>query len=238
MIPKLNPDNYIKLFNIRQSVFLAYFELYERRYLKKEGFANVEMIYIDGQWFFKKNDIARYDLADRQILSVIKLVKKRAKEFGAFDCATSEVWAKGSKGGMELARAVIQAAGEKSNFKFLYPLELPIREKIRTIATRIYGAADVSYSELAEQKIRLYTERGYDRFPICMAKTHLSLSHDPALKGAPKGFTLPVRDIRSSVGAGFLYPLCGTMSTMPGLPSRPVGHLIDINDKGEVLGLS
>ena len=112
-----------------------------------------------------------------------------------------------------------------------------IKEKIKTIATKIYGAKDVEYSPEAEEKVRLYTEKGYDNLPICMAKTHLSLSHDPHLKGRPKDFILPIRDIRASVGAGFLYPLCGTMQTMPGLPSHPAGEKIDIDSKGDIVGL-
>jgi formyltetrahydrofolate synthetase len=165
-------------------------------------------------------------------------VKQKAKEFGAYDCSVSDVWACGSKGGLELGRAVIKAAGEKNNFKLLYPLEMSIKDKIKTIATKIYGAKEVEYLPLAEEKIEIYTQRGYDKLPICMAKTHLSLSHDPNLKGRPYGFTLPVRDIRASIGAGFLYPLCGEMKTMPGLPSHPVGEKIDINEKGEIVGLS
>jgi formyltetrahydrofolate synthetase len=168
----------------------------------------------------------------------IDFVKHKAKEFGAYDCCVSEVWAKGSKGGLELAKAVISAGKEEKNFKFLYPLDMPIKEKIRTIATKIYGAKQVEYSQHAEEKIKVYTERGYDKLPICMAKTHLSLSHDPNLKGRPRDFILPVRDIRASIGAGFLYPLCGSMQTMPGLPSHPVGENIDINARGEIFGLS
>ncbi|MFA5411485.1 MAG: formate--tetrahydrofolate ligase [Candidatus Omnitrophota bacterium] len=167
----------------------------------------------------------------------LDFVKIKAKEFGAFDCCTSEVWAKGSRGGLELAKSVLRAAGEKKKFKFLYPLEMAIKEKIKAIAGRIYGAKDIEYSELAESKIKLYTERGWDKLPICMAKTHLSLSHDPNLKGCPKDFILPVRDIRASIGAGFLYPLCGTMQTMPGLPSHPAGEKIDLDRKGNIVGL-
>ncbi len=168
----------------------------------------------------------------------IEFVKKKAKEFGAYECCVSEVWAKGSKGGLDLGKAVIKAAAEKNNFKFLYPLEISIKDKIKEIATKIYGAKDVEYAPLAEEKIKIYTERGLDKLPICMAKTHLSLSHDPNLKGRPCGFTLPIRDIRASVGAGFLYPLCGEMKTMPGLPSHPVGENIDIDEKGNIIGLS
>ena len=168
----------------------------------------------------------------------IDFVKKKALEFGAFDCCVSEVWAKGSKGGIDLAKAVIKAASTPKDFKFLYPLDIPIKEKIKIIATRIYGAGDIEYSDIAENKIKIYTQRGWDKLPICMAKTHLSLSHDPNLKGRPRDFILPIRDIRASIGAGFLYPLCGTMQTMPGLPSHPVGENIDIDQEGNIIGLS
>lgn len=168
----------------------------------------------------------------------IDFVKKKAKEFGAHDCCVSEVWAKGSRGGLDLAKSIIKAADLPKKFKFLYPLDMSIKEKIRIIATKIYGAKDVEYSDLAESKIKLYTQRGWNNLPICMAKTHLSLSHEPNLKGRPQGFTLPIRDIRASIGAGFLYPLCGTMQTMPGLPSHPVGENIDIDEKGDIVGLS
>ena len=114
---------------------------------------------------------------------------------------------------------------------------MPIKEKIRKIAVEIYGARDVSFSTSAEKNIALYEKLGYGNLPICMAKTHLSLSHDPALKGRPKGFTVPVRDVRASVGAGFLYPLCGTMRTMPGLPTEPAGMKVDIDKDGKIVGL-
>jgi len=168
----------------------------------------------------------------------VDFVKKKAGDFGAYDCCVSEVWKNGSKGGIELAESIIRAAKEKNNFKFLYPQDLPIKEKIKIIATSIYGAKDIEYSADAEEKINTYTQRGWDEFPICMAKTHLSLSHDPNLKGRPKDFSLPIRDIRASVGAGFLYPLCGEMKTMPGLPTHPVGENIDIDEKGNIIGLS
>ncbi len=168
----------------------------------------------------------------------IDFVKNKAIEFGADDCQVSEVWLKGSKGGLDLARAVIKAADLPKRFKFLYLLDIPIKEKIKTIATNIYGAKDVEYSDIAQKKIKAYTEYGWDNLPICMAKTHLSLSHDPNLKGRPKDFILPVRDIRASIGAGFLYPICGEMKTMPGLPTHPVGEGIDIDEKGNIVGLS
>ncbi len=167
----------------------------------------------------------------------IDVIKKKAISAGAEDAVVSEVWAEGSKGGVELAKAVVKAAEKPSSFKFLYPLDMPIKEKIKTIATKIYGAANVSYAPLAEKKLRLYEKLGYGNLPICMAKTHLSLSHDPALKGRPTGYTLPVRDVRASVGAGFLYPLCGDMRTMPGLPSEPAGTKVDIDKDGKIVGL-
>lgn len=170
--------------------------------------------------------------------SEVDFVRRKSLEFGADDCQISEVWAKGSVGGVDLAKSVVKAAERPKEFKFLYPLDISIKEKIKTIATKIYGAKDVEYSETAESKVKLYTERGWDKLPICMAKTHLSLSHDPNLKGRPSGFILPIRDIRASVGAGFLYPLCGTMQTMPGLPSHPVGEGIDLDDEGNIVGLS
>jgi formyltetrahydrofolate synthetase len=167
----------------------------------------------------------------------IDLIHKRAQDAGAEDAVLSEVWAKGSKGGEKLARAVARACQKPHTFKFLYPLNWPIKKKIKTIATKIYGAKDVHYLKTAEKKIALYTKLGYDKLPLCMAKTHLSLSHDPKLKGVPEGFTLPIRDVRASVGAGFLYPLCGEMRTMPGLPTHPAGEKVDIDKNGNIVGL-
>lgn len=167
----------------------------------------------------------------------IELIRKKAIDAGADDAVPTEHWARGGDGATDLAKAVVAATEKPSNFKFLYPLDISIKEKIEKIACEIYGAANVSYAPLAEQKIKMFTEQGYDKLPICMAKTHLSLSHDPKLKGRPTGFTLPVRDIRASVGAGFLYPLCGDMRTMPGLPSVPAGTKIDIDENGNVVGL-
>jgi formate--tetrahydrofolate ligase len=167
----------------------------------------------------------------------IKAIEDIAKKAGAMDVVISEVWEKGGEGGKDLARAVLKMCDQKSNFRYLYPLDIPIKEKIETIAKKIYGARDVEYSEIAEKKIDYYTRLGFDKLPINMAKTHLSLSHDPNLKGRPRDFTLPIRDIRISAGAGFLYPLCGEMRTMPGLPSVPAGTKVDIDSKGKVVGL-
>lgn len=167
----------------------------------------------------------------------IEAIKERSIGAGAEDAVVSKVWLNGGEGGIELAEAVAAAAEKKSEFKFLYPLEWPIKKKIETISTRIYGADGVDYTPLAEQNIELYTRQGFDRLPICMAKTHLSLSHDPSLKGRPRGFRVPIRDIRASVGAGFLYPLLGEMRTMPGLPTVPAGTKVDIDENGNIVGL-
>ncbi|MDD5659361.1 MAG: formate--tetrahydrofolate ligase [Actinomycetota bacterium] len=167
----------------------------------------------------------------------IEAIKEIAISSGADDCVISEVWAKGSAGGEELADAVVKACEKPSNFKFLYPLEATIKEKIETIATKIYGADGVDYLPKAEEKIALYNKQGFDKLPICMAKTHLSLSHDPNLKGRPRGYRIPIRDVKASIGAGFLYPLLGEMRTMPGLSKVPAGTKIDIDDNGNIVGL-
>jgi formyltetrahydrofolate synthetase len=149
-----------------------------------------------------------------------------------------QVWSDGGEGAVDLAEAVVRAANQPNDFHFLYPLEATIKEKIEAVATQIYGADGVDYSPEAEVQISEYTRLGFDRLPICMAKTHLSLSHDPALKGEPKGFRIPVRDVRASVGAGFLYALLGKMSTMPGLPTRPGFYDVDVDlETGRIIGL-
>jgi formate--tetrahydrofolate ligase len=167
----------------------------------------------------------------------IELLRKKALEAGASGVALSDAWAKGGDGAKELAEAVVKAVETPHEMKLLYPDDASIKEKIEAIATKIYGADGVVYDPLAEQRIKLYTSLGFDKLPINMAKTHLSISHDPTLKNVPKGFMLPIRDIRASVGAGFLYPLCGTMSTMPGLPSVPAFVNVDIDDDGKIVGL-
>lgn len=167
----------------------------------------------------------------------IDLIRQRSLAAGAEGAYRSDVWAKGGAGGEELAAAVLKAAEKPKQFRFLYELDRPIKEKIETIATKIYGAEGVDYLLAAEQQIKKYTDLGYGNLPICMAKTHLSLSHDPALKGRPRGFRVPIREVRASMGAGFLYPLLGEMRTMPGLPSEPNTWKIDLDENGNVVGL-
>ena len=168
----------------------------------------------------------------------LELVRKTAVEAGADDAVVCSNWMNGGEGAKGLAEAVVKACEKPSNFRFLYPLDIPIKEKIDIICTRIYGADGADYSPEAEKKIELYTRLGFDKLPLCMAKTHLSLSHDPTLKGVPKNYKIPIRDVRASVGAGFLYPLLGEMRTMPGLPTRPVFYDVDVDlETGRVLGL-
>ncbi len=169
----------------------------------------------------------------------VELVRRLSIAAGAEGATMSDHWAKGGAGAVDLANAVVAACGKPSKFQFLYPLELSIKEKIEIIVKKMYGGSGVEYSPEAEKKIERYTRQGFDKLPICMAKTHLSLSHDPNLKGAPTGFIVPVRDVRASVGAGFLYPLLGTMSTMPGLSTRPGYYDIDLDTAtGRIIGLS
>ena len=129
------------------------------------------------------------------------------------------------------------AAERGSAFQFLYPLDAPIKTKIETIAREIYGAGSVSYTPGAERSIKRYTAQGYANLPICMAKTHLSLSGDASLVGRPEGFDLLIREVRASVGAGFIYPIVGEMRTMPGLGKRPAGLSVDLDENGEIVGL-
>lgn len=167
----------------------------------------------------------------------IDAIRRIAIESGAIGAAVSRHWADGGKGAIELAEMTVAAANEPSEFKFLYDLEQPIKAKIEAIATNIYGAKDVEFSTQASKQIKDYETNGFGKLPICMAKTHLSLSHDASLRGAPSGFTLPIREVRASVGAGFIYPICGDMRTMPALPEHPAAERIDIDENGNVVGL-
>ncbi|MBL8061766.1 MAG: formate--tetrahydrofolate ligase [Anaerolineales bacterium] len=168
----------------------------------------------------------------------VELIRESALKMGAMDAVVSTHWADGGKGAKALAEAVVKAAEKPSKFKFLYPLEETIKNKIETIAKEIYRADGVDYTPEAEEQIARYTRLGFDKLPICMAKTHLSFTTDATKKGAPTGFRISVREIRASVGAGFLYPILGDMRTMPGLPTRPVFYDVDLDLKtGKVLGL-
>ncbi len=167
----------------------------------------------------------------------VDLINKMAVEAGAFASVRTDHWAHGGKGAIELAEVVAASCEEESNFEFLYTLKQGIKEKIEIIAQQMYGADGVEYSPSAERQIADYENSGYGYLPICMAKTHLSMSHDPSLKGAPTGFTVPVREVRASVGAGYIYPLLGDMRTMPGLGATPAFMNVDVNEDGSIVGL-
>ena len=167
-----------------------------------------------------------------------EMIREYAIAQGAEDAVVTKHWAEGGDGAAKLAEAVVAACEKPSNFQFLYPLDWPIKKKIETIAKEIYGAAEVTYEPLADRQIETFERAGFGNLPICMAKTHLSISHDPNLKGAPTGFTMPVREVRASVGAGFIYPLIGKMRTMPGLATHPAYMDIDIDlETGKIVGL-
>ncbi|CAG8528162.1 2535_t:CDS:10 [Acaulospora colombiana] len=171
----------------------------------------------------------------------LSLIREISLEAGATDAVPTAHWELGGAGAVELGKAIVKATEdetEKREFKFLYEVEKPIAEKIETIAKEMYGADGIELNELSKAKIELYTRQGFANLPICMAKTHLSLSHDPTRKGVPKGFSVPIRDIKASVGAGFLYPLLGEMQTMPGLPTRPCFFDVDLDpETGRIYGL-
>jgi formate--tetrahydrofolate ligase len=168
--------------------------------------------------------------------SEYRVIREAAADAGA-RFAVSNHFAKGGQGAVELAEAIAEAAAHPGEFRFLYPDDASLREKIETIATRVYGAAGVEYSAQAGRELDTYERAGFGRLPVCMAKTQLSLSSDPSLKGAPTGWTLPVREVRAAAGAGFIYPICGDMRTMPGLGKDPAAAHIDIDGDGNTVGL-
>ncbi len=167
----------------------------------------------------------------------IEAIREIADEFGA-RVAASTHFIDGGRGAIELAEVVKDAADEPTDFQMLYPDDMKLREKIRIVAQKVYGAEDVKFSAMSERQLTSYEDNGFGKLPVCIAKTHLSISSDPSLKGAPTGWTLPVREVRASVGAGFIYPICGDMRTMPGLGAKPAATRIDIDKDGEIVGLS
>jgi methylenetetrahydrofolate dehydrogenase (NADP+)/methenyltetrahydrofolate cyclohydrolase/formyltetrahydrofolate synthetase len=168
----------------------------------------------------------------------MEMVREYSEGEGAYAAVKSTHWADAGAGAKELAQAVVEACEQPSDFKFLYPLDWTIKQKIEHICKEIYGADGVTYEPLAEEQIANYEKAGFGNLPMCMAKTHLSLGHDPTVKGVPTGYTIPIREVRASVGAGFIYPLLGTMSTMPGLATKPAFMEIDLDtDTGQIIGL-
>ena len=167
----------------------------------------------------------------------LEAMRKLSLEFGAHAAEVNEAFERGGEGAAELAEAVVDAAEQSDEFEFVYPLDAPIAEKIEAVCKRVYGADGAAFLPAAEEKLRTFTEKGYDRLPVCMAKTHLSLSHDPGLLNAPTGFTVTVRDIRAYTGAGWLVPLLGDMQTMPGLGVKPAAFDVDVDENGRTIGL-
>jgi formate--tetrahydrofolate ligase len=167
----------------------------------------------------------------------IAAIREIAIGNGALGAAVADHWAKGGAGATELAEMVVDAANQDNNFKFLYDVNLPIKQKIEIIAKEIYRADGVEFDPVADKQIRQFEKDGFGNLPICMAKTHLSFTADPTRKGAPTGFTIPITEVRASVGAGFIYPLCGDMRTMPGLSQYPAALKVDIDENGHVVGL-
>jgi formate--tetrahydrofolate ligase len=166
-----------------------------------------------------------------------RVIREVAEQMGARSAVCTH-FADGGMGAAELAEAVAEAAEEPSDFRFLYESDASLRDKIETVARRVYGADGVSYTAVATRQLDTYEAAGFGSLPVCIAKTHLSISSDPALKGAPTGWTLPVREVRASAGAGFVYPICGDVRTMPGLSAQPAAARIDLDDEGEIVGLS
>lgn len=202
----------------------------------EEGAANM-VRHLENMRKFGVNPVVAINVFSADTDNEIAAVREIAEAAGAVGVAVANHWADGGAGAVELAEMVVTACDQPNDFKFLYPVDWPIKQKIEKIATEIYRADGVEYSPEAEQQIRTFENNGFGGLPICMAKTHLSFSADPKLKGAPTGFTLPVREVRASVGAGFIYPLCGQMSTMPGLPKTPAAMAVDIDEDGRIVGL-
>jgi formate--tetrahydrofolate ligase len=163
-------------------------------------------------------------------------IRELAAEMGIRTAVCSH-FADGGRGAAELAEAVAEVAAEGNDFHHLYPSQATLKDKIEAVATKIYGAGGVDYTPLADKQLAGYERNGFGGLPVCIAKSQYSLSHDASLKGAPTGFRLPVREVRASVGAGFVYPICGDMRTMPGLASHPAAESIDLDDDGNIVGL-
>ena len=203
----------------------------------KEGFSNLGR-HINN---FKKFGIPAVVVVNQfatdteeELQKIIELSKAE----GAFDAVMSSHWSDGGAGAVPAAEALIKATEQPANFKFTYPDDMSLKEKIETICKDVYGADGCTFADHVEKQLTAFEEQGYGKFPICMAKTQYSFSHDPNLKGAPTGFTVPIKDIRVNCGARFVFPLLGDISTMPGLPTRPAYYIIDVDDNGVVSGLS
>jgi formate--tetrahydrofolate ligase len=211
--------------------------------LTSENVADVEagaanmVRHLENMRKFGVNPVVAINVFSTDTQKEIDAIKEIASAAGAVGVSVARHWAEGGAGATELAEMVVQACDQPNDFQFLYPVDWPIKRKIEQIATEIYRADGVDYTPEAEKQIETFEKNGFGNLPICMAKTHLSFTADPAIKGAPTGFRLPIREVRASVGAGFIYPLCGEMRTMPGLPKNPAAEQVDIDEDGRVVGL-
>jgi formate--tetrahydrofolate ligase len=202
----------------------------------EQGAANM-VRHLENMRKFGVNPVVAINVFTHDMQKEIDAIKEIALAANAVGVAVARHFAEGGAGAAELAEMVVEACNQPNDFKFLYPLDWPIKKKIETIATEIYRADGVDYTPEADKQIETYEKNGFGNLPICMAKTHLSFTADAKIKGAPTGFRLPIREVRASVGAGFIYPLCGEMSTMPGLPKMPAAMQVDIDEQGRVVGL-
>ncbi len=211
--------------------------------LTSENIADVEVgaanmvRHLENMRKFGVNPVVAINAFSTDTDNEMEAIREIAMSAGAVGVSVARHWAEGGKGAAELAEMVVTACDQPNDFKFLYPVEWSIKRKIEAIATEIYRADGVDYTPEAEKQIATFEKNGFDQTPICMAKTHLSFTADPTIKGAPTGFRLPIREVRASVGAGFIYPICGEMRTMPGLPSHPAAERVDLDDEGNVVGL-
>ncbi len=211
--------------------------------LKEENVADVQngaanmVRHLENLMKFGVNPVVAINVFADDTEKEIAAVREIALAAGATGVSVARHWAQGGAGAAELAEMIVSACDMPNDFRLLYPNDMSIRDKIETIATEIYRADGVDYAPIAQRKIRQYEDQGLRQLPICMAKTHLSLSDNPKLKGAPDGFRITITDIRASAGAGFIYPLCGDVRTMPGLGRSPAAMNVDIDADGKVVGL-
>ena len=211
--------------------------------LKEENVTDVEagavnmVRHLENLKKFGVNPVVAINVFADDTAAEIQAVREIAMAAGATGVAVARHWAQGGAGAVELAEMIVSACDMPNDFRLLYPDDMSIKDKIEAIATEIYRADGVDYAPIASRKIRQYEDQGLRELPICMAKTHLSISDDPKLKGAPDGFRIAITDIRASAGAGFIYPLCGDVRTMPGLGRSPAAMNVDIDEDGKVVGL-
>ncbi|MBZ0280118.1 MAG: formate--tetrahydrofolate ligase [Anaerolineae bacterium] len=211
--------------------------------LTSENIADVEVgaanmvRHLENMRKFGVNPVVAINVFSTDTEKEIQAVREIALGAGAVGASVARHWAEGGAGATELAEMVVEACNQPNDFKLLYPVEWSIKQKIEQIATEIYRADGVDYTPEADKQIETFEKNGFGNMPICMAKTHLSFTADPTIKGAPTGFRLPIREVRASVGAGFIYPLCGEMRTMPGLSKSPAAERVDLDEDGRVVGL-